>query len=204
VKPDNYDANKKYPLFVYFYDQMSDRTNMFYMPELTHRPVNHIYMDNYIMFFADVKYEVGRPGDDALESIVSGCRYLASKNIIDTNKSCIQGHSWGGYQTAHIAMKPTFFKAACAGAPVGNMTSAYSGIRLESGRARQFQYEAQQSRIGGNIFDSLQAYIRNSPIFFANHSPTPLLIAHGDIDEAVPWQQGVELYMSMRRAQKPA
>jgi len=83
-------------------------------------------------------------------------------------------------------MKPTFFKAACAGAPVGNMTSAYSGIRTGSGRTRQFQYEAQQSRIGGNIFDSLDAYIRNSPIFFADQSNTPLLIAHGDVDEAVP------------------
>jgi dipeptidyl aminopeptidase/acylaminoacyl peptidase len=83
-------------------------------------------------------------------------------------------------------MKPTFFKAACAGAPVGNMTSAYSGIRTGSGRTRQFQYEAQQSRIGGSIFDSLDAYIRNSPIFFADQSNTPLLIAHGDVDEAVP------------------
>ena len=218
VLPDNYDSKKKYPVFVYFYDQMSDRMNRFYQPELTHRPVNQIFMDNYIMFFPDIDYgyekasaniEVskigsGRPGQDAFDCIMAGCRYLASKGIIDTNKSCVQGHSWGGYQTAYIATIPSFFKAACAGAPVGNMTSAYSGIRTESGRVRQFQYEAQQSRIGGSIFDSLQAYISNSPIFFANNSTTPLLIGHGDVDEAVPYQQGVELYMAFRRAQKPS
>jgi dipeptidyl aminopeptidase/acylaminoacyl peptidase len=217
VLPDNYDKTKKYPVFVYFYDQMSDRMNRFYQPELTHRPVNQIYMDNYIMFFPDISYGYtkpgadvnfskigsGRPGQDAFDCIIAGCRYLANKEIIDTNKSCLQGHSWGGYQTAYIATQPSFFSAACAGAPVGNMTSAYSGIRLESGRVRMFQYEAQQSRIGGSIFDSLQAYINNSPVFFANKSTTPLLIGHGDIDEAVPYQQSIELYMSFRRAQKP-
>lgn len=204
VKPDTYNPKKKYPVLVYFYDQMSDRMNRFYMPELTHRPVNQIYMDNYIMFFCDIKYGVGSPGNDALEAILSGSRYLAGKGIIDTNKACLQGHSWGGYQTAYIVTQTNFFKAACAGAPVGNMTSAYSGIRLESGRTRQFQYEAQQSRIGGNLWDSLQAYIRNSPVFFANNMNTPFLIGFGDVDEAVPYQQGVELYMALRRAQKPA
>ncbi|MDR0927237.1 MAG: prolyl oligopeptidase family serine peptidase [Ignavibacteria bacterium] len=202
--PDNYDSTKAYPFMCYFYDQMSDRTNRFYMPELTHRPVPQIYMDNYIIFFADIKYGVGSPGDDALESIVSGCRALAKEGILDTTRSCIQGHSWGAYQAAYIATKPTFFSAACAGAPVGNMTSAYSGIRLESGRARQFQYEAQQSRIGGNLFDSMDAYIRNSPVFYANRANTPLLISHGTIDEAVPYQQGVELFLAFKRANHPA
>ncbi len=204
VKPDNFDANKKYPIFVYFYDQMSSRMNAFYMPEITHRPINQVYMDNYIMFFPDIKYGVGSPGNDALESILTGCRALAKTGIIDTLKSCIQGHSWGGYQTAYIVTQTNFFSAACAGAPVGNMTSAYSGIRLGSGRVRQFQYEAQQSRIGGNLWDSLQAYIRNSPVFFANKTKTPFLIGFGDIDECVPWEQGIELYMAMRRAQAPA
>jgi dipeptidyl aminopeptidase/acylaminoacyl peptidase len=204
VKPDNYDANKKYPLFVYFYDQMSDRMNRFYMPELTHRPVNQIYMDNYIMFFVDIAYGVGSPGNDALESILSGCRYLAEKGVIDSTKTCIQGHSWGAYQAAYIVTQTDYFKAACAGAPVGNMTSAYSGIRLGSGRARQFQYEAQQSRIGGNLWDSLDAYIRNSPIFFAEKMNTPFLIEFGDIDEAVPWEQGIELFLALKRAKKPA
>ena len=218
VLPDNYDKNKKYPVFVYFYDQMSDRMNRFYQPELTHRPANQIFMDNYVMFFVDIDYgyekasadvdiaKIGtsRPGQDAFDCIIAGCRYLAEKGIIDTNRACVQGHSWGGYQVAFMATIPSFFKAACAGAPVGNMTSAYSGIRTGSGRTRQFQYEAQQSRIGGNIFDSLDAYIKNSPIFFANNSTTPLLIGHGDIDEAVPYQQGVELYMAFRRAQKPS
>ena len=44
-------------------------------------------MDNYIMFFVDIKYGVGSPGKDALECILSGCRALAKAGIVDTNKS---------------------------------------------------------------------------------------------------------------------
>ena len=94
------------------------------------------------------------------------------------------------------------FAAAVAGAPVGNMTSAYSGIRNESGMARQFQYEKAQSRIGGSLWEARDKFIENSPVFFADRIHTPLLIEHGDEDEAVPFQQGVELYMAMRRLGK--
>ena len=40
-----------------------------------------------------------------------------------------------------------------AGAPVSNMTSAYGGIRWESGMSRMFQYEHTQSRIGGTLWE---------------------------------------------------
>ena len=93
IKPDDFNPNKKYPVFVYFYDQLSNRVNRFYMPELTHRPVDVIYLDNYIVFFVDIKYTIANPGNDALESILSGVRHIASKGIIDTNRSCLQGHS---------------------------------------------------------------------------------------------------------------
>jgi len=82
------------------------------------------------------------------------------------------------------------------------MTSAYSGIRHESGLARQFQYEKQQSRIGGSLFDSLDNYIKNSPIFYAQKVKTPFLIMFGDQDPKVPWEQGIELYLAFRRAFK--
>jgi len=56
--------------------------------------------------------------------------------IADSNAIGLQGHSWSGYQTAFIITQTDLFKAAVAGAPVGNMTSAYSGIRLESGTCK--------------------------------------------------------------------
>jgi dipeptidyl aminopeptidase/acylaminoacyl peptidase len=203
IKPDNYDPKKKYPILIYFYERMSDDANKFNMPAINHRPCYQVYLsDGYLMFFPDIKYYTGSPGQNATDVLLSSSKKLVELGIADSNKIAIWGHSWSAYQGSLVATQTNYFKAIVAGAPVGNMTSAYSGIRLESGRARQFQYEKQQSRIGGNIVDSLSAYIRNSPIFFADKMNTPLLIAHGDIDEAVPFSQGVELHLAMRRFNK--
>lgn len=115
----------------------------------------------------------------------------------------IQGQSWGGYQVAYLVTQTDMFKAAGAGAPVSNMTSAYGGIRWESGRSRQSQYERGQSRLGSTLSESLQTYIDNSPLFFVENVTTPLLIMHNDNDGAVPWYQGIELFMALRRIEKP-
>ncbi len=205
IKPDGFDPKKKYPVYVYYYERFSDRLNSFFVPMLNHRPIMQVYNSSgYVMFLPDIKYYIGYPGHDALDAIMTGSKKLIDMGIADPDKFCIQGHSWSGYQTALIVTQTDFFKAACAGAPVGNMTSAYSQIRLESGLTRQFQYEAQQSRIGGTLWDSLQNYIASSPIFHVNKTNTPMLIMFGDIDEAVPWQQGIELYMAYRRLSKNA
>jgi dipeptidyl aminopeptidase/acylaminoacyl peptidase len=95
------------------------------------------------------------------------------------------------------------FAAAMAGAPVSNMTSAYGGIRWGSGMSRMFQYEGSQSRIGGTLWEKPWRYIENSPVFFADKVGTPLLMMHNDEDGAVPWYQGIEYFVALRRLNKP-
>lgn len=204
MKPENFDPKKKYPVIIHYYEKFSDYMYRFQRPALNHRPNPVIYLnDGYVVFYPDIVYTVGYPGYSAVDALTAGAKKLIDMGIADPNAIGLQGHSWSGYQTAFIITQTDLFKAACAGAPVGNMTSAYSGIRLESGLARQFQYEKQQSRIGGNLWDSLDNYIKNSPIFYAPNVKTPLLIEFGDVDDAVPWPQGIELFMALRRAGKP-
>ena len=95
------------------------------------------------------------------------------------------------------------FKAAAAGAPVVNMISAYDGIRWGTGLPRQFQYEQTQSRIGGDALAVRRMqFIENSPIFMADRVQTPLLMLHNDQDDAVPWYQGIEYFLALRRLGK--
>ena len=70
-----------------------------------------------------------------------------------------------------VVTQTDMFRTAIAGAPVGNMTSAYSGIRWGSGVARQFQYEKGQSRLSGSLWEARDEYIDNSPVFFADRNP---------------------------------
>jgi dipeptidyl aminopeptidase/acylaminoacyl peptidase len=96
----------------------------------------------------------------------------------------------------------TLFSAAMAGAPVSNMTSAYGGIRWGSGLARAFQYEKGQSRIGKSLWEAQDLYLENSPLFHLQRVTTPLFIMSNDADDAVPWWQGIELFVGMRRLGK--
>jgi dipeptidyl aminopeptidase/acylaminoacyl peptidase len=96
------------------------------------------------------------------------------------------------------------FRAVEAGAPVANMTSAYDGIRWGAGLPRQFQYEKTQSRIGGSLWEYPMRFIENSPVFFADRVRTPVMILSNDADDAVPWYQGIEFFLALRRLGREA
>ncbi len=203
IKPGNYEPGRRYPVFVYYYERSSQLLYDFPRVVVNHRPCFPLYASNgYAIFLPDIRYEVGHPGRSAVRCLVPGVQKLIDIGVADPKAVALHGHSWSGYQTAFVITQTKMFAAAIAGAPVGNMTSAYGGIRLESGLARQFLYEQDQSRIGGSLWQKRDLFIENSPIFFADRITTPLLIEFGDEDDAVPWSQGVELYLAMRRLGK--
>ena len=203
IKPTNYQADKRVPVLVYYYRFMTDRLHAFPQMNINHRPNFAWYINNgYAVFLPDIRFEIGYPGASSVQALTSGVQKLIDMGVADPDAIGLQGHSWSGYQTAFAITQTKMFKAAVAGAPVANMTSAYSGIRHGTGVARQFQYETGQSRIGASLFAALQKYIENSPVFYADRIQTPLMIMFGDKDDAVPWEQGVEMYLAMRRAGK--
>jgi dipeptidyl aminopeptidase/acylaminoacyl peptidase len=155
------------------------------------------------VFTPDIVYKEGYPGKSAENSIIPGTISLIEKGFVDEKKMAIQGQSWGGYQVAHLVTRTNMFAAAGAGAPVSNMTSAYGGIRWQTGMSRQFQYEKTQSRIGATLWERPLYYLENSPLFKIPDINTPLLIMHNDNDGAVPWYQGIEMFVGMRRLSKP-
>lgn len=206
VKPEDFDPNKKYPLLVNFYERSSDGLYRHRAPYPHRSTINYSYYVNrgYIIFNPDVPYRIGYPGESAYNAVIPGVTQLISEGYIDEERIGVQGHSWGGYQIAYLLTKTNIFKCAESGAPVVNMISAYGGIRWGSGMSRMFQYEQTQSRIGGTLWEYPLRYIENSPIFFADKIETPVLILHNDNDGAVPWYQGIEFFVAMRRLGKPA
>ncbi len=200
IRPDGDEPGKRYPVLVYYYELSSQRLYEFNQIVVNHRPCFPVWASHgYAVFLPDVKFEVGRPGLSAVKCLVPGVQKLVDMGVADPNALGLHGHSWSGYETAYVVTQTDIFAAACAGAPVGNMTSAYNGIRWESGVARQFQYEQDQSRIGGSLWEARDLYIENSPVFYADRVRTPLLLMHGDEDGAVPWYQSIEIYLSLRR-----
>lgn len=203
-KPEDFDPEKKYPMLVYFYERNADGLNDYKTPAPSASTINIPYFisNGYLVFMPDIVYEVGKPGESAYDCIVSGTKMLMKEEWVDASRIGIQGQSWGGYQVAYLITQTDMYACAMAGAPVSNMTSAYGGIRWGSGMSRQFQYERTQSRIGKTLWDDRDAYIENSPVFYAEEVETPLLMMHNDEDGAVPWYQGIEYFMALRRLDK--
>ena len=205
-KPDGFDPSVKYPMMVYFYERNSDNLRQHWAPAPSRSIINFSFYVSrgYVLFVPDIPYKVGFPGESAYSAVVPGVTHILDMGFVDPKRVGVEGHSWGGYQIAYLVTRTNMFAAAEAGAPVSNMTSAYGGIRWASGLSRMFQYEHTQSRIGGTLWNSLQRYMENSPLFFADKVETPLLMMHNDNDGAVPWYQGIEFFVALRRLGKRA
>lgn len=205
--PENLDTSRKYPMLVYFYEKKSDELHRYNIPYPISTVINWSYCvsNGYIVFVPDIVFREGEPGQSSYDAVVSGVRAMTDRySFIDKDNIGLNGHSWGGYQTAYLVTRTDMFKAVVSGAPVSNMTSAYGGIRWETGKSRMFQYENTQSRIGGTLWEKTLEFIENSPVFFAPRVNTPVLILHNDKDGSVPWEQGIEYFMALRRLGKPA
>ena len=202
-KPENFDAAKKYPMMVYIYERLTQNVNHFVNPAPgTSINISYYVSNGYLVLTPDIVYTTGYPGQSALKCVLPAVQAVVDRGIVDEKAIGIQGHSWGGYQIAYMVTQTNRFRAVEAGAPVADMISAYDGIRWGTGITRQFQYERTQSRIGGSIWQYPTRFIENSPIFWADRVETPVLILQNDGDTAVPWYQGVEFFLALRRLGK--
>ncbi|MDP3453478.1 MAG: prolyl oligopeptidase family serine peptidase [Bacteroidales bacterium] len=203
--PENFNPSAKYPMIVNFYDKNSSNLHSHRTPEAHRSTIDyHMYNSNgYVIFNPDIVYKEGYPGESAFNCVMPGISAVLNMGFVDPARVGAQGHSWGGYQVAYLATRTTLFAAIESGAPVVNMFSAYGGIRWGTGLNRSFQYEHQQSRIGKTPWESPLRYIENSPLFTMDKVTTPILIMHNDQDGHVPWYQGIEYFVALKRLQKP-
>ena len=203
IKPDNFDPNKKYPLMVYIYEELTQGLHQYRAPNVgTSINITRYVSNGYVVLRPDIVYDTGYPGPSAMKCVIPAINTVVAQGYIDPKRIGIQGHSWGGYQITYMITQTNLFAAVEAGASVSNMISAYGGIRWGTGMSRAFQYEKTQSRIGAPPWDAPLQFIENSPIFWVKKVQTPYLTIHNDEDDAVPWYQGIEWFTAMRRLGK--
>ncbi|MDD4657233.1 MAG: prolyl oligopeptidase family serine peptidase [Bacteroidales bacterium] len=203
--PENFNPSIKYPMVVNFYEKNSHNLYSHRIPEAHRSTIDyHTYNSSgYVIFNPDVVYKDGYPGESAFNAVMPGITKVIEMGFVNPKKIGAQGHSWGGYQVAYLATRTNLFAAIESGAPVVNMFSAYGGIRWGTGLNRSFQYEHQQSRIGATPWESPLRYMENSPLFTMDKVTSPILIMHNDNDGHVPWYQGIEYFVALKRLRKP-
>jgi dienelactone hydrolase len=200
--PANYEKGKTYPMVVYIYEKLTNGHNSFATPSANGFNKSVYTSNGYAVLQPDITYALNDPGVSAVACITAAVKAAIATGVVDPKRVGLQGHSWGGYQTAFTVTQTPIFAAAVAGAPLTNMVSMYSLIYKNSGGTNQAIFESSQGRFLGSYLDNWDAYYRNSPVNFAKNVTTPLIILHNDKDGAVDFTQGVEYYNTLRRLGK--
>lgn len=203
-KPENFDSTRKYPVIFNYYQQRSHRLHQFPSPSYTIANIDVAWFVSrgYLVFTPDIYFTYGQPGPSALNTMVSAADFLAKLPYVDQNKLGINGHSVGGGLTNYLITHTDKFAAAIECAGVSNTIS--SALQLGGENNEVSRMEGAEFAMGNvSIWKNPQKYLDASAIMNANKVVTPLLIMHNKTDGGVPWAQALELFLALRRLEKP-
>ena len=108
----------------------------------------------------------------------------------------------GGYQATYLPTRTNIFAASVAGAPLTDFVSFMGQLHWNPGQAELSHWETGQARMEVPFWEDPDAHRRSSPIHKVHEMETPLLMAFGNEDGVVDWDQGTEFFNFARRAEK--
>ena len=202
-KPENFDSTKKYPIIFSLYEKQSANLYRFLQPDLCNGPINIplFVSQGYVVCCPDIHYKVSKIGESAYNDVISAVKAIREKPWVNKNKIGLQGHSFGGYEVNYLITHTNLFAAAAEAAGPTNFVSAYGGL-LNNYMDSHSAVEHGQDRFGYTLWENRNAYINNSPIFFADKVSVPLLMMHNRSDGVVLWTQAIEFFTALRRLKK--
>ncbi|KGO85907.1 hypothetical protein Q765_13835 [Flavobacterium rivuli WB 3.3-2 = DSM 21788] len=204
--PANFDPDKKYPLVVYIYEELSNGIHDYVNPTLQNYigfNITNLTSRGYFVLCPDISYQLGDVGKSAADCIISATNSVMGIQGINPVKIALFGHSFGGYEAAFTATQTNIFTTIIAGAAITDMASAYLDISDNGAQPNIWRFETQQWRMGKSLYQDQQGYQRNSTIYQAEEINTPLLLFSGEKDGQVDVKQSIELYLALRRLAKP-
>jgi dipeptidyl-peptidase-4 len=199
IKPSNFDANKKYPVFMTVYGGPGHNTvnNSWGGPDYFWHQM--IAQKGYIVVSVDNRGTEARGAAfkkatykqmGKLEAIdqVEAAKYLGGLSYVDKNRIGIEGWSYGGYLTSLCMTKGAdYFKMGIAVAPVTNWRY-YDSIYTE-----RYLSLPQENPYG---------YDDNSPINHVKNLKGKFLLVHGTADDNVHFQNSMEMVTALVKANK--
>lgn len=181
--PPDYVEGTRLPAMFWFYpreytsqkqlDERSRSTNINSFPRVSTRSMVILTKLGYALVEPDcpIMGETGRMNDnytgDLRNNLYAVIDALDRKEIIDTDRLGIGGHSYGAFGTANALIQTPFFRAGIAGDGNYNRTLTPAG----------FQSERRE------LWEGREIYSRMSPLLWANELNGALLMYHGMHDQ---------------------
>ena len=198
IKPPNFDATKKYPLYMFLYGGPGSQqvTNSFWGNNYWHQM---LAQKGYIVACVDNRGTGGKGAEfkkmtykelGKYETIdqIDAAKYFGSLTYIDKKRIGIQGWSYGGYMSSLAITKGSdVFSLAIAVAPVTNWRY-YDNIYTE-----RYMQTPQENPSG---------YDENSPINHVDKLKGHYLLIHGSADDNVHVQNTMEMVSALIKANK--
>jgi dipeptidyl aminopeptidase/acylaminoacyl peptidase len=156
----------------------------------------------YAVLLPDSPLASGTPMQQLAKTVLPGVNRVVELGIADPSRLGIMGHSYGGYSTLSLIVQTKIFKAAVDSAGPANLFAEYTSMNKTGESFGIGWVEGGQGGMSGHPWQQRDAYIENSPFFYLDRVDTPLLIIHGDLDQAVPVSQGEAVFVSLRRLGK--
>ena len=201
--PANFEQGSTVPTIVYTYEILSPQMHFFRTPsERDYYNYTAWTQHGYAVLLPDIVYTARDPGVSALESVRAAVAKAVEMGVTDPDAVGLIGHSWGGYQATYLPTRTDIFAASVAGAPLTDFVSFMGQLHWNPGIAEVSHWETGQARMEVPFWEDPEAHRRNSPIHEVHNMETPLLMAFGDEDGVVDWDQGTEFFNFARRAGK--
>lgn len=199
IKPTNFDATKKYPVYLTFYGGPghNEVLDSWDGPEYGWHQL--LAQKGYIVVCVEPRGTMYRGekfkkctylqlGKLETEDMIETAKYLSNQPYIDGKRIGAQGWSYGGYMTLLCLTKGAdYFKAGISVAPVTNWRY-YDNIYTE-----RFMRKPQ---------DNAKGYDDNSPINHVSKLKGKLLLVHGSADDNVHVQNSMEITTALVKANK--
>ncbi len=201
--PANYEEGRAVPTIVYTYEILSPQMHFFRTPsERDYYNYTAWTQHGYAVLLPDIVYTARDPGVSALESVRAAVAKAVEMGVTDPDAVGLIGHSWGGYQATYLPTRTDIFAASVAGAPLTDFVSFMGQLHWNPGIAEVSHWETGQARMEVPFWEDPEAHRRNSPIHEVHNMNTPLLMAFGNEDGVVDWDQGTEFFNFARRAER--
>ena len=203
LRPANHEEGRAVPTIVYTYEMLSPQMHFFRVPsERDYYNYTAWTQYGYAVLLPDIVYRARDPGVSALESVRAAVAKAVEMGVTNPDAVGLIGHSWGGYQATFLPTRTDIFAASVAGAPLTDFVSFMGQLHWNPGIAEVSHWETGQARMEVPFWEDPEAHRRNSPIHEVHNMETPLLMAFGDDDGVVDWDQGTEFFNFARRAEK--
>jgi len=130
--------------------------------------------------------------------ISDGLEALAANGVIDVDRACIVGASYGGYAAlAGVTVQQGIYRCAVAVAPVSDIQAMYNEDVRTSGGARVTKSALLDQLGPRDRWDAV------SPRLLAARADAPIMLIHGRDDTVVPYSHSTRMADKLKDAGKP-